>query len=303
MINGQHINWDVIFNSIGDAVFVADDNNNILKANAAFARLLNKKVEDIIGKKCYELVHKSKTSWPECPFEKSKKDRKTHIEEVYDPAIGVPLLITTSPIFNSAGEVIGVVHISKEITSLKRAEEALRKQQVALEESEIKYKTMYDSASDAIMMLDPVKGFISGNTATIKLFACDSEKQFMSFSPAELSPDNQPDGSLSSQKAQEMIALALKNGMHSFEWKHKRLNGEEFFASVLLTKMTLKSVTVVQATVRDISEKKKAEEELIQKMAELEQFKKITIGRELKMKELKARVAELEAKIAVTGKD
>ena len=298
--NNQYITWDTIFNSISDAIFVADENNNILKANAAFAKLLNKKSEDIIGKKCYELVHKSKAPWPQCPFEKSKRDGLVHVEEVNDPAIGMPLLVTTSPIFNPAGNLIGVVHVSKEITILKDTEARLKKQQMALEESEMKYKTLYDSSSDAIMILDPVEGFISGNAATIKLFACDSEKQFISFTPAELSPDYQPDGSISSQKAQEMISLALKNGSYYFEWKHRRLNGEEFFASVLLTRIILKGITVLQATVRDISERKKVEEELMKKVAELERFQKITVGRELKMKELKARIDELEAKLGIT---
>lgn len=130
---GQYIDWEAVFNSVGDAIFIADNNNNVIKANAAFTRLLGAKIEDIVGKKCYELVHKSKAPWPECPFEKSKKDKKTHIEEVNDPGIGVPLLVTTSPIFNPAGEMIGVVHISKDISELKKTEEETKQRMAELE--------------------------------------------------------------------------------------------------------------------------------------------------------------------------
>ena len=49
-----------------------------------------------------------------------------HVEEVNDPAIGVPLLVTTSPILNKEGKMIGVVHVSKDITNIKKAEEELR---------------------------------------------------------------------------------------------------------------------------------------------------------------------------------
>ena len=290
-----YMDWEVIFDSIGDTIFIADNSNTIVKANKAFADLFGKDVKDIVGKKCYELMHKSKKPWPGCPFEKSKADKMTHTEEVNDPQIGTPLLVTTSPVFDRSGRMTGIVHVAKDITSLKKIEKTVQDQRAALEESEMKYKTLYDSSGDAIMILDSAKGFVSGNRATLKLFACDNEKQFTSLNPSGVSPDYQPDGSPSPQKAREMMALALKNGSYLFEWKHKRLNGEEFFASVLLTRLVLKGVTVLQATVRDISEQKRADEKLKDKIEELERFQQITVGRELRMKELKARIARLEA--------
>ena len=120
------IDWELVFNSINDAVFIADVDNAIIKANISFAKLLKMDIKDVIGKKCYELMHKTHTPWPECPFEKSKKDAMVHVEEVNDPAIGVPLLVTTSPILNKEGKMIGVVHVSKDITNIKKAEEELR---------------------------------------------------------------------------------------------------------------------------------------------------------------------------------
>ena len=75
----------------------------------------------------------------------------------------------------------------------------------------------------------------------------------------DFSPKYQPDGSLSSEKSGEMIALAMREGSNYFEWKHKRLDGSEFFATVFLTKMELKGVFIVLATVRDSTERKKRE--------------------------------------------
>ena len=131
--NNQYINWESIFNSIGDAIFIADIDNNIIKANVALSKLLNTKLENIIGKKCYELVHKTKKPWPECPFEKSKKDGRVHTEEIDDPSIEKSLMITTSPIFDAQGLVIGVVHVSRDITERKKAEEDLRQKLSELE--------------------------------------------------------------------------------------------------------------------------------------------------------------------------
>ncbi len=122
--------WERTFNAITDLVFIQDRNNFILKANKACLKALKMKPEDVIGRKCYEVFHGLNEPFPGCPFEKTKKDEKAHTEEIFDPKIGIPLLVTTSPIFNDAGRMIGSVHISKDISRIKEVE---RKMEEALE--------------------------------------------------------------------------------------------------------------------------------------------------------------------------
>ncbi|MCX5781136.1 MAG: PAS domain S-box protein [Elusimicrobia bacterium] len=142
-----------------------------------------------------------------------------------------------------------------DITDRKKAE-------MAVWESELRYKTIFESSKDAIMLLTPEKGFFGGNPATLEMFRCKDEEEFTTKTPAGLSPEYQPDGISSSVKAQQMMAIAMEKGSHFFEWTHKRADGDEFFATVLLTRMELEGKEVLQATVRDITELKKAEEEL-----------------------------------------
>ena len=142
----------------------------------------------------------------------------------------------------------------------------------ALQESELKFKTLYNSSRDAIMMLTPETGFFAGNDATIEIFGCKDEFEFISQEPASLSPEYQPDGTLSSIKAQQMMETAIEKGSNYFEWKHKRMDGTEFFATVLLTKMKLNKKEVLQATVRDINNQKLAEEELMNHRNHLEEL-------------------------------
>lgn len=129
-----------------------------------------------------------------------------------------------------------------------------------LKQVELKYKAIFDSSSDAIMVLAPDGKFTSGNIAAVKMFGCSDEKEFISKSPAELSPEYQPDGSNSVQKSKQMIEAALEKGSHYFEWVHKRCDGVEFYATVLLTALNLEGRWFVQATVRDISEERKLKE-------------------------------------------
>src|SRR5262249_34295421 len=90
------------------------------------------------------------------------------------------------------------------------------------------------------------------------------EEEFTSHGPWKLSPERQPDGCGSAEKAIEMIETAMREGSHFFEWTHRRLDGEVFPATVLLSRITLAGKAFLQATVRDITEQKRAEEELRQ---------------------------------------
>ncbi len=142
-------------------------------------------------------------------------------------------------------------------------ESAERKQaESTLLASQTKYRTLYELSSDAIMLLTPDGGFLGGNAATVALYGCKDEKGFTSCGPADLSPEYQPDGRLSAEKAQEMMAIALQEGTHVFPWKHKRLDGAEFFSIVTLTRMELEGKRFLQATVHDISEQKRTQEAL-----------------------------------------
>jgi len=124
--------WGRTFNAIADLVFIVDKDFTITKMNKAFPEALKLKPEDIIGKKCYELLHKSDKPWPGCPFEKTKKDKEPCTQEVEDPNIGIPLLISTSPIFDDNGKLIGAVHIARDITERKNTEQSLRESEERL---------------------------------------------------------------------------------------------------------------------------------------------------------------------------
>ncbi len=118
--------WERTFNSIADFIFIQDKDYHIIRVNNAFANVMKVKPEDIIGRKCYKVMHNLDHPWPGCPFEKSKIDHIAHSEEVDDPNIGIPLLVSVSPIFDANGEFAGAVHIAKDISEHKKIENALR---------------------------------------------------------------------------------------------------------------------------------------------------------------------------------
>ncbi|MFH1685481.1 MAG: PAS domain S-box protein [Candidatus Micrarchaeota archaeon] len=143
-----------------------------------------------------------------------------------------------------------------DITARKRAEEALTS-------SETRYRTLFESTHDASMTLSPPTWkFTSGNHAALNLFGVEDVESFTSNPPWAYSPKFQPDGQSSREKAREMIQKAMSDGSAFFEWTHKKPTGQEFPATVLLTRMELDDKLMLQAVVRDITEQKLAEESL-----------------------------------------
>ena len=150
-------------------------------------------------------------------------------------------------------------HLQQLGPALTRALDEARARR-ALRESEEKYRHLYESSRDALMVLIPPSWhFTDANPATLKLFGFASKDDFAAFAPWDVSPERQPDGRPSAEKALEMIATAVREGSHFFEWEHRRLNGEIFAADILLTRMEAGGQLSLQATMRDISDRKAAE--------------------------------------------
>jgi len=115
--------WATTFNSITDLVSIHDKDFKLVRANEAFADTFKMKPEELIGKTCYEIVHGTKEPPAECPHKQTLDTKEPHRAEFFDARLGVYLEVSVSPIFDEKGEVIGSVHIAKDITKRKQAEE------------------------------------------------------------------------------------------------------------------------------------------------------------------------------------
>ncbi|MFA6294621.1 MAG: PAS domain S-box protein, partial [Victivallales bacterium] len=144
--------------------------------------------------------------------------------------------------------------LQREISGRVRMEEALRV-------SETKFRTIYNKTFDAIMLLTE-KGFFDCNPRTLELFGFKSKEDFIKVHPSEVSPQFQPDGTDSLTASLERIKVAYARGFNRFEWIHRRTSGEDFPAEVMLSAIKLEDEFVLIATVRDIAERKKAEDAL-----------------------------------------
>ncbi len=151
-----------------------------------------------------------------------------------------------------------------------------RDKEILLKESEEKFRSLFESSRDALMILAaPDWKFTSGNKAAIKLFNMKDEKGFVAGYPWEYSPKFQSDGQLSEDKAKKIIERVIKEGSYLFDWTHKRLSGDVFPAMVLLTCFKYNKKIFVQANIREVSEQKKMEAEKAKLQEQLLQSQKM----------------------------
>jgi PAS domain S-box-containing protein len=115
--------WKTTFDSITDLVSLHDSNFRFLKVNKAFADAFGMRPEDIAGMTCCKLVHGAEHPPNDCPHQETLRSGKPHRAEFFEPHLGVYLEVSASPVFAENGDVAGSVHIAKDITWRKQAEQ------------------------------------------------------------------------------------------------------------------------------------------------------------------------------------
>lgn len=135
-----------------------------------------------------------------------------------------------------------------------------------LEENELRYRTLFDEANDAIFI---VKGyvFIDCNAKTLELYGC-KRNEIIGKTPVDFSPQLQLNGQSSEKLARKKLDAAYSGYPQRFEWLHTRLDGTPFYCEVSLNRLEYLGQVFIQAFVRDITDRKYAE----QKVKQSEQF-------------------------------
>jgi|GEM_PF-1586509 len=138
-----------------------------------------------------------------------------------------------------------------------------------LAESEEKYRQLFEMSEDAMMILTENK-FELCNRGAATMFEYANPDEMAKAHPSEVSPEYQPCGLTSFEKAEDMMRIAVQEGYNRFEWMHKKKNGEVFPAEVTLTRVPYQGQVALYAIVRDITEAKADQAALQHALSEAE---------------------------------
>ncbi len=243
--------WVRTFDSVNDPIFLLDKDHRILRLNKAARELIGMRYKEVFGEPCYKYIHGTKDPPDFCPHRKTLTTGVPSRKEIDEPLLNGVFEITTTPVIDEDKNIIGTVHLMKNITEQKRSEESLRA-------SEERYKTLVENLSDGIILLDKGGMILSYNQSFCRLFGFEKEE-------IEGKSINILYSSKESFSYFERLAypLAERNGSFRTEWYLIHKNGEEVPVEIIVTPIKSKEgfITGYVNIFRDISERKQMEKE------------------------------------------
>lgn len=248
-----------------NTIIITDVDGNIEYTNPKFTEVTGYTAEEALGKnpKILNSGAQSKEYYAEMwqtitagnvwkgEFKNKAKNGKLFWEKV-----------TISPIKNDDGEIINYLAIKEDISKNKEVDAKLQKANEEIEKSEKKFRDLFEKSGDAILIIKNGV-FVECNQATLDMLGYKVFEDVLNLPPAKLSPEFQPDGLNSQEKAEALIKIALEKGTHRFEWWHTKSNGEIFPVEVLLTTIENEpNNKVIHCVWRNIAHRKEAEQQL-----------------------------------------
>ena len=242
--------WELTFDSVPDPVMLVNKECGIQRANRALVELVGMKLSQIIGKHCYEVLHRSDKPREDCPHQCLLKTGTEARGDLEEPWLGKIFEVTTSPLRDSSGALKGSVNVLRDITERKRAE-------VALRESEERYRRIVETAEEGIWMIDAENRTTFTNKKMAELLGYTQEEMLGMSLFVFMDEEGRP-------IAEHLVGPRRRGISEEYDFKFRRKDGSPLWALLATSPIFDEACRYVGALamVTDIKERKRAEEAL-----------------------------------------
>lgn len=262
-IQESELKYSELVEQASDGILVFDKELKIIEVNSIVCQELGYSRNELLDFKIIQIIDPGDLSKNPVKIDEFLSGNTIHSERYLLKKDGTLLPCDINCKKISSGNILA---IARDITEKKKIE-------VQIKNSERKFRTLFEKTNDAIFIMDNLT-IIDCNPATKKLFNI-SKMEIIGKTPVELSPEKQPDGKPSKEKAIDLITKVYKGEPQRFEWVNLQ-NNNPFYVEVNLSLFQLDEKPLIIAVIRDITERKKFEEELIaakKKAEEMNQLK------------------------------
>lgn len=246
--------WKTTFNAMSDIVTIQDKDMRIIQANKAAHDVFTELDGGLLGKKCYEVFRGSEDPCPQCPGLISLKDIHSHSEIVRHGNLGKIFKVSSSPIMGENNEVEYLVHIARDITDEQQ-----------IEEERAMFNAIITHSSDAIYVIDiDTGGFLFSNTQGYRNLGYE-ESELKKLKVHDIGQNIRSD-----KDWKNHIADIKSHEFKLFETHQQKKDNTLLPVEINARIIEYHKQNFLVSVVRDISARKKAEEELIFEKNKLE---------------------------------
>jgi PAS domain S-box-containing protein len=238
--------WMYTFDSIGDPILVHDREFRILRSNRRLAEILGRESRALVGRAVTDLLVRKGTRYENCPYCEGAAGEG----DDPDPWLRGFFLASNSTFIDPQGRKLGTVHVLKDITDRKRAEE--------------KYRTLVSNVREGVFISTPQGRFLDFNDALMRLLGFENREELTSIdvSAVYVNPGDR----------ERLKKLLQEHGtVADFEFEVRRRDGEvrTMMESSIAVRDAAGNVTAIQGFLLDITDRKRAEQEIRRRNREL----------------------------------
>ncbi|MDP4159756.1 MAG: diguanylate cyclase [Bacillota bacterium] len=255
--------FEEVVKEVMDMVILLDGKGKIIKISKHTLSLLEFKEEELLNQEIDVILEEKRGQFLINTLKENSKFNNINLLKKSGEKI--PVNISYKQIIDDKiHDLLGVILVIQDIRlmhDLRRKNEELQASVQQVVASEYTFRKLFEGSSDAILIMEGNR-IIDCNPASTRLLGFDSKERIIGKNPWELSPEYQPDGIPSKEKAEVINKQAEAIGNVKFEWWHKKEDGIEFPVEIMLTSILLDRKQVFHALLRDVSERKQLEKKL-----------------------------------------